>query len=65
MKVDLSCPQCLKEFYILASDWREKYCSKDCYFEHQKDRLQEQARQTGKKSAEKISKTKREKTCQI
>lgn len=56
----LKCEGCLNEFRVLASDWRDKYCSKDCYFEHQKERLQVQARKTGQASAEKISKTRKE-----
>lgn len=39
----LKCEGCLKEFEVLACDWREKYCSRKCYVDHQYDRLSERA----------------------
>jgi hypothetical protein len=35
----LKCEGCLQKFEVLASDQRKKYCSKNCYFEHQHDNL--------------------------
>ena len=59
-KREFECLNCHKKETLNESDGREFYCSKNCYFEHQKDRLQEQARKIGKDFAEKISKTKKE-----
>jgi hypothetical protein len=60
-KRTLKCKNCNIEILINQSDIREQYCSKDCYFEDQKDILAERARRVGRESAEKISQTKKEK----
>jgi|SRR3990167_1849355 len=57
----LKCENCGKEQEVLESDWREKYCSQECYREHDKERLVKLARRVGQESAEKISKTIKEK----
>lgn len=54
------CQNCGKEQRVLASDRREKYCSRECYVEHDKERLQTLARKVGKENFKKISKTKKE-----
>jgi len=60
-KRELICENCGKKLILSESDRKEKYCSQECYKEHQKDRLAEQCRRIGKECAEKISKTKKEK----
>lgn len=59
-KRKLTCAGCKKEVIVNESSQKDKYCSKPCYFEHQKDRLADQARKTGKDSAKKISETKKQ-----
>lgn len=54
----LKCLNCGKEETINESDRREKYCSQECYKEHDKERLAIWAPQMGRDNAEKISDTK-------
>lgn len=44
---------------VNESDSKEKYCSKPCYFEDQKEELIKRARRVGRESAQKISETKK------
>lgn len=39
----LKCQGCLKEFEVLASDRREKYCNNNCYVKHQYKRISNMA----------------------
>ena len=55
----LVCAGCKQEVIVNASSQKDKYCSKPCYFEHQKDIIAERARKIGKESAQKISETRK------
>lgn len=56
----LKCLNCSKEEVVNESDCRDKYCSMECYKEGDKERIALWAAQMGKESAEKISKTHKE-----